>query len=123
MGKAAVHDVYPHILKALDAHAQDDLLQDEIARNCVTNAVASLKTTVCKSARHSFIVHRQTMTLTKLKTYLLTENSVVTLVLIRLNDVSVRLLSLLFLVIYYAIRSNGRYQESKNAISGSSGGS
>ena len=46
-GKAAVHDVYPHILKALDAHAQDELIMDEIACNCVTNAVASLKSKGC----------------------------------------------------------------------------
>ena len=48
-GKAAVHDVYPHILKALDAHAEDDLLLDEIACKSVTNAVVSLKSKVCKS--------------------------------------------------------------------------
>ncbi len=47
-GKAAVHDVYPYILKALDAHAQDELLLDAFARNSVKNAVASLKSKVCK---------------------------------------------------------------------------
>ncbi|XP_078381781.1 uncharacterized protein LOC144664495 isoform X2 [Oculina patagonica] len=46
-GKAAVHDVYPYILKALDAHAQDELLLDAFARNSVKNAVASLKSKVC----------------------------------------------------------------------------
>lgn len=48
IGKAAVHDVYPHILKALDAHAEDDLLLDENACNSITHAVASLKSKVCK---------------------------------------------------------------------------
>ena len=47
-GKAAVHDVYPHILKALDAHAEDDLLLDENACNSVKIAVVSLKSKVCK---------------------------------------------------------------------------
>ena len=47
-GKSAVHDVYPHILKALDQHAQDDLHLDEIACNCVVKAMASLKSKVCK---------------------------------------------------------------------------
>ena len=47
-GKAAVHDVYPHILKALDAHVEDDLRMDENARKSVINAVVSLKSEVCK---------------------------------------------------------------------------
>ena len=48
MGKAAVHDVYPYILRALDAHAQDDLLLDEVACEVVKKAVAALKSKVCK---------------------------------------------------------------------------
>ena len=55
IGKAAVHDVYPHILKALDAHAEDDLLLDENACNSVTNAVASLKSKVCKYSFFFFV--------------------------------------------------------------------
>jgi len=47
-GKAAVHDVYPHILKALDAHAEDNLLLDAISRESVTSAVVSLKSKVGK---------------------------------------------------------------------------
>lgn len=55
LGKAAVHDVYPHILKALDAHAEDDLLLDENACNSLTNAVASLKSKVCKFSFFFFV--------------------------------------------------------------------
>lgn len=42
-GKDAVHDVYPHILKALDAHARDDLHLDDTARRHVLKAVKSLE--------------------------------------------------------------------------------
>lgn len=41
-GRDAVHDVYPHILKALDAHARDDLHRDNTARRHVLKAVKSL---------------------------------------------------------------------------------
>lgn len=41
-GRDAVHDVYPHILKALDAHARDDLHHDNTARRHVLKAVKSL---------------------------------------------------------------------------------
>lgn len=53
-GKSAVHDVYPHILNALDRHAQDALHLDEIACNCVVKAVASLKSKVCKLTYFQF---------------------------------------------------------------------
>ncbi|CAH3174456.1 unnamed protein product [Porites lobata] len=42
-GRDAVHDVYPHILKALDAHAQDDLHRDKAARRHVLRALKSLE--------------------------------------------------------------------------------
>jgi len=42
-GRDAVHDVYPHILKALDAHAQDNLHHDDAARRHVLRAVKSLE--------------------------------------------------------------------------------
>ena len=42
-GRNAVHDVYPHILKALDAHAHDALHLDTAARNHVMRAVKSLE--------------------------------------------------------------------------------
>ena len=42
-GRDAVHDVYPHILKALDAHAQDDLHRDKAARRQVLRALRSLE--------------------------------------------------------------------------------
>ena len=56
-GKAAAYDVYPHILKALDAYADDDLHFDESAANMVTKAVLSLKETKCKlpAANHNRI--------------------------------------------------------------------
>ena len=38
-----MHDVYPHILKALDAHAQDDLHRDKAARRQVLRALKSLE--------------------------------------------------------------------------------
>lgn len=41
-GRDAVYDVYPHILKALDAHARDDLHHDNTARRHVLKAVKSL---------------------------------------------------------------------------------
>ena len=42
-GRDAVHDVYPHILKALDAYAQDDLHRDKAARRHVLQALKSLE--------------------------------------------------------------------------------
>ena len=42
-GRDAVHDVYPHILKALDGHAHDSLHLDDSARRHVFKAVNSLK--------------------------------------------------------------------------------
>jgi len=42
-GRDAVHDVYPHILKALDVHAQDDLHLDSAARRHMLRAVKSLE--------------------------------------------------------------------------------
>lgn len=42
-GRDAVHDVYPHILKALDGHAQDNLHLDDAARRHVLRAVKSLE--------------------------------------------------------------------------------
>ena len=38
-----MHDVYPHILKALDTHAQDDLHRDKGARRHVLRALKSLE--------------------------------------------------------------------------------
>ena len=38
-----MHDVYPHILKALDAYAQDDLHRDKAARRHVLRALKSLE--------------------------------------------------------------------------------
>ena len=38
-----MHDVYPHILKALDAHAKDDLHRDKAARRHVLRALKSLE--------------------------------------------------------------------------------
>ncbi|XP_022797350.1 uncharacterized protein LOC111335634 [Stylophora pistillata] len=49
IGKAAVHDVYPCILKALDTHAQDNTPLDEIAFDGVKKAVSSLKSKVCQT--------------------------------------------------------------------------
>ena len=43
-----MYDVYPHILKALDAYADDDLHFDESAAKKVTKAVLSLKRSKCK---------------------------------------------------------------------------
>ena len=45
-GRDAVHDVYPHILKALDAHAHDSLHLNDSACRHVFKAVNSL---MCKS--------------------------------------------------------------------------
>ena len=45
-GRDAVHDVYPHILKALDAHAHDSLHLNDSACCHVFKAVNSL---MCKS--------------------------------------------------------------------------
>ena len=42
-GRNAVHDVYPHILKALDAHAHDALHLDNAACCHVMRAVKSLE--------------------------------------------------------------------------------
>jgi len=42
-GREAIHDVYPHILKALDAHARDQLHFDDFARRHVLKAVKSLE--------------------------------------------------------------------------------
>lgn len=42
-GRNAVYDVYPHILRALDAHSQDLLLRDKNAVLHVLRAVDSLK--------------------------------------------------------------------------------
>lgn len=42
-GRDAVHDVYPHILKALDAHAHDSFHRDDSACRHVFKAVNSLK--------------------------------------------------------------------------------
>lgn len=42
-GREAIHDVYPHILKALDAHARDQLHFDDSARRHVLKAVKSLE--------------------------------------------------------------------------------
>jgi len=41
-GRDALHDVYPHILKALDAHARDSLHLDDSARRHVLKAVKSV---------------------------------------------------------------------------------
>ena len=38
-----MHDVYPYILKALDAHAQDDLHRDKAARRHVLPVLKSLE--------------------------------------------------------------------------------
>ena len=60
-GKSAVHDVYPHILKSLDQHAQDGLHLDESACNCVVKAVASLKYKVGKLMTYRYFQYRHNL--------------------------------------------------------------
>ena len=66
-GKAAVHDVYPYILKALDPYAQDDLHLDKVACHSVVKAVTSLKSKICESYANclSFSLFTFTLTLQK----------------------------------------------------------
>ena len=42
-GKDAVHDIFPHILKALDADSQDSLHRDKSARRHIVRAVKALQ--------------------------------------------------------------------------------
>lgn len=55
-GREAIHDVYPHILKALDAHARDQLHFNDSACRHVLKAVKSLE---FKSGMNSlrYIIH------------------------------------------------------------------